>query len=162
MWGREMRAGLVFVLASLLAGGAFREWKRTHEPRFADLVADLQSAARNRGSPVAAASDSFHVQAGDPHQGGPQPERGGRGLAWPLIPAKVDLNHSTAPELERLPGIGPALAARIVADRESRGPYGSPESLLRVPGIGPRILARLRPYLAAPTGTADSGSPIAN
>jgi competence ComEA-like helix-hairpin-helix protein len=172
MWGREMRAGLVFVLVSLLAGGAFREWRRSHETRFEDLVAGLESrdAATARQAARTASPDSG---GGDPSlgaapsgrlAGGIAPRRGrgsagGRGPA--LVPSRIDLDRATARDLERLPGIGPALAARIIADRSERGAFRSPDALLRVRGIGPRTLERIRPYLAAPV-VADSGSPIAN
>ena len=57
---------------------------------------------------------------------------------------RVDLNRATAPELEALPGIGPALAKRVVESRRRDGPFSGPEDLLRVPGIGPATLARIR------------------
>lgn len=59
--------------------------------------------------------------------------------------ATVDLNRASPVELEALPGIGPALAARIIASREAEGRFGSVDELLRVPGIGPALLERLRP-----------------
>lgn len=61
---------------------------------------------------------------------------------------KVDLDRAPAEELARLPRIGPALSARIVADREAKGPFGSLEELDRVPGIGPSTLEALRPHAA--------------
>ena len=162
MWGREMRAGLVFVLVSLLVGGTFREWRRSHESRFSDLVAELDS--RGAGSDrIAIGSRS----AGAPGEAAPRVdpssrERIGRGSNPPLRPSRIDLNRATASDLERLPGIGPALAARIIADRQSHGLFHSPDSLVRVRGIGPRTLDRLRPYFEPPAAAADSGSPIAN
>lgn len=51
----------------------------------------------------------------------------------------VDVDQAGAAELERLPRIGPALAARIVVDRSERGPFGSLRELQRVRGIGPRM-----------------------
>ena len=165
MWGREMRAGLVFVLVSLLAGGAFREWKRSHESRFEDIVADLES--RDADTRNAASTPGGSGAPMDSGGGGPllhKPEGGRRpGERAPaLAPSRIDLDRATARELERLPGIGPGLAARILADRVERGPYRTPEALLRVKGIGPRTLERIRPYLSAPAGAADSVSPIAN
>jgi comEA protein len=56
----------------------------------------------------------------------------------------VNLNRATASDLEKLPGIGPTLAARIVAWRETHGPFKSLEDLLAIPGIGPKILEGLR------------------
>jgi competence protein ComEA len=52
---------------------------------------------------------------------------------------RVDVNAAEAAELERLPGVGPALAARIVAHRQAHGRFQSPEELMEVPGIGPKI-----------------------
>ncbi len=62
-------------------------------------------------------------------------------------PGPIALNVATAAELEALPGIGPALAARIVAHRTRHGPFARVADLRQVPGIGPRILARLEPLL---------------
>ena len=61
-----------------------------------------------------------------------------------------NLNAMTAAELEALPGIGPALAARIVAYRESHGDFADIGALGAVPGIGPALLERLRPLLKGP------------
>lgn len=159
MWGREMRVGLAFVLVSLLAGGTFREWKRSHETRFADLVSSLEARGRAPSSRDPADSLAGRARSGGAATGPRAAAREGRAPA-PLRPAALDLDRATASELERLPGIGPVLAARIVADRDARGPFGSPEGLLRVSGVGPRTLARIRSLLATPT-PADSGSPIA-
>jgi competence ComEA-like helix-hairpin-helix protein len=64
------------------------------------------------------------------------------GAAEPLDP-----NRATAEALEELPGIGPALARRIVESRDADGPFRSVEELLRVRGIGPALLERIRPRL---------------
>ena len=63
---------------------------------------------------------------------------------------RVDINSANAVELMHLPGIGPALAERIVNDREVNGPFGSPTDLQRVKGIGPKVVQRLEPYLSSP------------
>ena len=68
---------------------------------------------------------------------GPRSEEGGS-VAW------IDLNRSTSRELETLPGIGPALAERILKSRRTDGPFGRLEDLLRVQGIGPVIVDRIR------------------
>lgn len=65
----------------------------------------------------------------------------------PFLNRAMDINRAESRDLRLLPGIGPTLAARIVADREARGPYDTPRSLLRVHGIGTATLARLEPYI---------------
>ena len=59
----------------------------------------------------------------------------------------VNINHAAWPELTLLPGIGPTLAKRIVAERRRGGLYRTPDDLMRVSGIGPRKLAALRPHV---------------
>jgi len=59
----------------------------------------------------------------------------------------LDLNSVTAEQLDTLPGIGPALAARIVAYRDERGPFAQVEQLSSVKGIGGRTLEKIRPCL---------------
>lgn len=65
----------------------------------------------------------------------------------PRAPAKsplISLRSASAADLERLPGIGPALAARIIEERDRQGRFRSWEELLAVPGIGPRKLDVLK------------------
>src|SRR5690348_11164225 len=59
----------------------------------------------------------------------------------------VDLDRASAAEIERLPRIGPVLARRIVADRDSLGPFGSLTELQRVKGVGPAMAKNLAPYV---------------
>lgn len=60
---------------------------------------------------------------------------------------RIDPDRAPVAELARLPGIGIRLAKEIVADRELRGSFGSPDGLLRVDGIGPATVRRLEPHL---------------
>ena len=60
---------------------------------------------------------------------------------------EVDINTADWPELIQLPGIGPVLAQRIVASRESQGRFADIEDLRRVRGLGPKTLEQIRPYL---------------
>jgi len=59
----------------------------------------------------------------------------------------VDISRATAAGLERLPGVGPARARRIIAHRDSAGAFDSVDQLDRVRGIGPALLAKLRPLV---------------
>jgi competence protein ComEA len=98
---------------------------------------------------LAAGTALSHVGAGAPafpEPAGAEPGvRSGeavRQTARQLVP--LDLNAASAQALQTLPGIGPVLAERIVADREAHGPFRTPEDLLRVPGFGPKRLDRIR------------------
>jgi competence protein ComEA len=62
----------------------------------------------------------------------------------------IDINRATATELEDLPGVGPVLAARIVAYRDLHGPFAAVEDLLDVGGIGEAKLAAMRDSIATP------------
>lgn len=56
----------------------------------------------------------------------------------------IDLNAADQAALETLPGIGPALAGRIIAWRDENGGFRSVDDLLAVPGIGEKLLAGVR------------------
>ena len=60
---------------------------------------------------------------------------------------EIDINTAGVAELERLPGLGPALAQRIVEDRKTHGPFESPQALSRVKGIGPKTAEALQEYV---------------
>lgn len=68
------------------------------------------------------------------------------GDASPEKPFVVDLNHATAEELGRLPGVGPKRAEAILA-RRKQAPFTRVTQLLEVKGIGKKTLERLRPHL---------------
>lgn len=72
--------------------------------------------------------------AGGPSAGGSAPAQGNR----------VNLNTATAADLDALPGIGPALAERILAYRQQHGGFRKVEQLLDVAGIGPKTFEELR------------------
>lgn len=75
--------------------------------------------------------------------GGSAATAGGTGAAGDAA-APVDLNTADQASLETLPGIGPALAARILAWREEHDGFTSVDDLLEVSGIGDTRLAELR------------------
>jgi len=63
----------------------------------------------------------------------------------------LDVNLASAADFARLPGVGPALAARIVDIRAREGPFGSVDDLRRVRGVGDATLERVRSRLAVNT-----------
>jgi competence protein ComEA len=60
---------------------------------------------------------------------------------------EIDLNRATPDELTRLPGVGPALARRIVDARASDGPFTQIDELGRVRGISARTIDKLRAFV---------------
>lgn len=54
----------------------------------------------------------------------------------PTAPGLININIATAQQLETLPGIGPALAQRIIDYRTEHGAFRAPEELVKVKGIG--------------------------
>ena len=76
------------------------------------------------------------------------PGAAGPGASASGPPAIVHLNGATADDLDALDGIGPALAARIVAYRLAHGGFRSVDELDEVSGIGPARLEALRTRLA--------------
>lgn len=73
--------------------------------------------------------------------------------AQPTSPASaiIDLNSATKAQLELLPGIGPALAQRILDHRVKLGRFASVDDLEGVRGIGPKVMAKLRPLVRVGT-----------
>jgi len=69
-------------------------------------------------------------------------------IVWPA--GSVNPNLASVEELDSLPGIGPALAARIVEERETNGSFIYPEDLLNVSGIGLKTLEKLWEQLFLP------------
>ncbi len=72
---------------------------------------------------------------------------------------KIDPNLAGEVELDRLPGVGPALARAIVARRRQAGPFRDLADLERVPGLGSRSVERLAPYLNLPDVSEDRETP---
>lgn len=60
---------------------------------------------------------------------------------------QIGVNSATVEELQRLPGIGPALAERIVSYREQNGAFTEAADLDLVSGIGPALLEEILPLI---------------
>jgi competence ComEA-like helix-hairpin-helix protein len=105
----------------------------------------MDDPAAGRHPPMAG-SDSGFVMAGLGRSHGGRGDRARTGEAAAPTPEStgpVDLNTASAGDLTRLPGVGPKLAERIVADREANGPYRSVAELDRVKGVGPALLQKI-------------------
>ncbi len=110
-------------------------------------VRAVRAVSRDSPSdPKAAAALSEQIRRVDSARAAPKgSRRSGKKPAAAVLP--VDMDTASAELIETLNGIGPALARRIVADRDSSGPFGSLDGLGRVKGIGPALSARLAPQV---------------
>ncbi|WP_084516984.1 ComEA family DNA-binding protein [Desulfatiglans anilini] len=141
------------------AGGEASVFAFEREPRLSELTARLATEGR-AGS--ARAGGERLLRSGDRvefWEGGPaavvMPQGMSAFFKWTLrIP--IELNRVDLEGLTVLPGIGPRLAGRIVAERERRGGFKSLEELMLVEGIGPVTWSRIRPYL-----TLEDSRPLA-
>jgi competence protein ComEA len=125
LYTRQQLVLLVLLVAAAAAGLAVREW-RTAYPELADRLEQLDRQRPNATEP-------------------PREVRTRREATTSERP--LDLNRATPDELTTLPGVGLALALRIVQARETGGRFASVDDLRRVKGLTVTRLERLRPLL---------------
>ena len=110
------------------------------------LKAGKAGAGKKTGSNVSSASGSSNSSvSGGSTRNSKSAKASGAGGKQKVI-GSVCINSASAEELEALPGVGPALAQRIVNER-SKGRFTSADDLLRVPGIGKAKLEKMRSYV---------------
>ena len=97
----------------------------------------------------AAADSAFTAAATLGPQSAPRDTSNTSGVTADRQPStlRLNLNTATAHELEQLPRIGPALAARIVAYRTAHGGFRRAQDITQVTGIGPKTYAQLAPLV---------------
>ena len=116
---RKLRDGMLLKVPALKASGG-------------------KKAAQRAAGASGNAADAYGKNAAD--------KRGGSKVSAQGSAGRVRINSASASELQSLPGVGPALAQRIIAER-SRGRFASAEDLLRVSGIGKAKLEKMRAYV---------------
>jgi competence protein ComEA len=125
------RKALLFFSTVLVLGASNRAYRalNSHSPADAQARSALERQIK--------AADSARKS------GLRKPKRGKKQKSPPKPAGPVDLDVATEKEIEGLRHIGPTLAKRIVADRDSFGPFGSMEGLKRVKGVGPSMVGKL-------------------
>jgi len=76
--------------------------------------------------------------------------RAGEQMPVSMPQGDVDVNTASLEELDRLYGVGPALAQAIIAERETNGLFHYPEDLINVKGIGEKTLEKMLEQLKLP------------
>jgi competence protein ComEA len=71
--------------------------------------------------------------------------------------APLNVNNASAEQLEALPGIGAAMAGRIIEYRQKHGPFKRLEDLMNVRGIGEKNFQKLKPLITVASGKGDRG-----
>jgi len=92
-----------------------------------------------------AAPEGYRSEIQPLMSGGAEPKRTTAKKVPPSSP--ISINDASGAELQRIPGIGPSMAQRILAYRRERGGFSSIEELMEVRGIGEKTLAKMRPYV---------------
>jgi competence protein ComEA len=160
--GTDERRALGVLLGLLLLASLAR-WIERPRPLLTDLpeldIAALEDASRAaKPTPRASRADGSGAPA-RPGTGGSAADAGAAGGAVGAgaradAGVRVDVNMADVRELQRLPGIGPAVAQRIVEER-SNGVFTSLDDLQRrVRGIGPALAARLGEHVTLPASRA--------
>lgn len=67
-------------------------------------------------------------------------------FAAPMLEGQININTATAEQLELLPGVGPAMAKKIV-DYRANKPFQEANHLVRIKGIGPKTFAKFKQYV---------------
>ena len=111
---------------------------------YAESAVGLSGAA---GAEAFAAGQSSQEKGALPAGSSAEPGATGWSGEARGLTGKLELNGATEIELDALPGIGPALARRIVEQRSHLGGFKSVDDLLAVRGIGEKTLSRFRAYV---------------
>ncbi|MEI8306618.1 MAG: ComEA family DNA-binding protein [Chloroflexales bacterium] len=109
------------------------------------LRGDAASENVNLAAPL---SDAQHVHV--PHIGEaalPADPSASAPAGQPTSGGLINLNQANTTDLEELPGVGQAIAARIVAYRTQQGSFQSVEDLQNVTGIGAKLFAKISPLV---------------
>ncbi len=146
----ELRA-ILFVAASMLAGGLVllvNQFDSGFMPDLAPAVADGPPMAGVQGQSAQTAGNAMAMAGSSSGEDNEYPAAGvSSKSASSDDNLRVPINTAPASELQKLPGIGPTLAERIIAFRKQSGAFVTVEQLLEVKGIGPAKLGRLRPFV---------------
>jgi len=146
---RRESLAIASLLGLFLTGVVVQEIQERRTP---PLAADAFLTPQPPSPALPAAADSHAARSDSLHAG--------RATDDGDDASRIDVNRATALQLQALPGIGPALAGRIL-DHRSRRPFARTEDLLDVSGIGPKTLVRIAPLVQVEPAPPDLHTPPA-
>lgn len=144
MLNRREQLALLFLVGSLLVGtivSALDHYRPEMMEDFRVIPAAVPVPSQPQERHRRAAAELADATRTPPQEGA------GSGAVKLSVP--VDVNSASAAELESLPHIGPATAARILEYRREHGAFQSLDQLRQVSGIGARTVDKLRPHAVA-------------
>lgn len=130
----SLRSGSRLVHAVEAAGGMAPDADEERINLADRLVDGQQVYVPRRGTPIPP-SPTPVARLSDAAPGNSGPASAAAGV--------VNINTASAAELESLPGIGPALAQRIIEHRQAHGPFADPSEIVAVRGIGEATYAKI-------------------
>jgi len=152
LYTRRQIIVLLILLAIAGFGLAIGHWRRAN-PDIADSLEQLDRGPAPTPSPVLPRPENVPSAPGSDSEprrsrrGRPPAESTRQRSAPEPAPDTIDLNRATTDELTRLPGVGRALARRIVDARDAGGPFSQVDELGRVRGLSARKIEKLRAFV---------------
>jgi DNA uptake protein ComE-like DNA-binding protein len=146
---------LIFIGAVAVLGAAVRVTRAAAgsgdvpQPALDHQIQASDSAARAGRTKARGKSPRAKARARASQAGPAGADPTGQGRSSPLLDrsgyvgSRLDMDVATAAQIDSLPGVTPAMARRIVADRMNRGPFLSLDGLRRVSGAGPLFVQRI-------------------
>lgn len=134
--------------AAIAAAGGLTEAADTERVNMVRKLRDgmLLKVPALKAAQRAAGAAGASGNAANAHGKNAADKRGASKVSAQGSAGRVRINSASVSELQSLPGVGPALAQQIIAER-SRGRFASTEDLLRVSGIGKAKLEKMRAYV---------------
>lgn len=144
---------IALLLLLLVSGGVYLLWPEPDMP--VRIVANSEKQAENSISENSISENTISSEASSSQdiESMPQietPSRAKKAKKYTRtkkVLKVVWINRAPASELVHLPGIGPAMAQRIITYRKQFGPFKTVDDLDKVSGIGPKKLAAMRPFI---------------
>ncbi|AET70429.1 competence protein ComEA-like protein with helix-hairpin-helix repeat region [Desulfosporosinus orientis DSM 765] len=146
--GAVKKSGLVHLAPDARLDDALKQVQLLAE---ADIDSMNPAQKLKDGQKINVPRKALQVPADSVNESSMGTESAGQGVKSSSIPVgssittegKININTAGAAELDKLSGVGPALAERIIQYRIENGPFAKPEDIQNVSGIGPKTFEKM-------------------